>query len=120
MSSSSVGTCDNLAFIGDHVIRRKHTVKAKRELPGLVTEIVQPLQAQRIAQNQKFLSYQETPRDPAPDICPSRAPAWVSDRRMGIAKAVRGSNLQTGMGMVTATSLAAATLTLVLASKLHF
>jgi hypothetical protein len=62
---SRVFVCDNLAFIGDHVIRRKHTVKAKRELPGLVTEIVQPLQAQRIAQNQKLLAYQETPLTPA-------------------------------------------------------
>ena len=58
---SRVFVCDNLAFIGDHVIRRKHTVKTKRELPGLVTEIVQPLQAQRIAQNQKLLRYQATP-----------------------------------------------------------
>jgi hypothetical protein len=58
---SRVFVCDNLAFIGDHVIRRKHTIKAKRELPGLVTEIVQPLQAQRIAQNQKLLTYQGTP-----------------------------------------------------------
>jgi hypothetical protein len=55
---SRVFVCDNLAFIGDHVIRRKHTSKAKRELPGLVTEVVQPLQAQRIAQNQKLLRYQ--------------------------------------------------------------
>jgi len=55
---SRVFVCDNLAFIGDHVIRRKHTVKAKRELPGLITEIVQPLQDQRIAQNQKLLTYQ--------------------------------------------------------------
>jgi Domain of unknown function (DUF932) len=55
---SRVFVCDNLAFIGDHVIRRKHTVKAKRELPGLVTEIVQPLRDQRIAQNQKLLAYQ--------------------------------------------------------------
>ena len=55
---SRVFVCDNLAFIGDHVIRRKHTSKAKRELPGLVTEIVQPLQAQRIAQNLKLLRYQ--------------------------------------------------------------
>ena len=47
---SRVFVCDNLAFIGDHVIRRKHTAKAKRELPGLVTEIVQPLRDQRIAQ----------------------------------------------------------------------
>jgi hypothetical protein len=55
---SRVLVCDNLAFIGDHVIRRKHTVKAKRELPGLITEIVQPLQVQRTAQNQKLLRYQ--------------------------------------------------------------
>jgi len=58
---SRVFVCDNTAFIGEHVIRRKHTVKAKRELPGLVTEIVQPLQQQRIAQNQKLLAYQEAP-----------------------------------------------------------
>src|SRR5947209_2265478 len=55
---SRVFVCDNLAFIGDHVIRRKHTSKAKRELPGLVTEIVAPLQQQRLAQNQKLLRYQ--------------------------------------------------------------
>jgi Domain of unknown function (DUF932) len=58
---SRVLVCDNLSFIGDHVIRRKHTVKAKRELPGLITEIVQPLQAQRIAQNQKLVRYQAVP-----------------------------------------------------------
>jgi hypothetical protein len=58
---SRVFVCDNLAFIGDHVIRRKHTIKAKRELPGLVTEIVQPLRDQRIAQNQKLLRYQGAP-----------------------------------------------------------
>jgi Domain of unknown function (DUF932) len=57
---SRVFVCDNTAFMGDHVIRRKHTVKAKRELPGLLTEIVQPLQQQRIAQNQKLLTYQKT------------------------------------------------------------
>lgn len=62
---SRVFVCDNLAFIGDHVIRRKHTVKAKRELPGLVTEIVAPLQQQRIAQNQKLLAYQGTPLNDA-------------------------------------------------------
>jgi hypothetical protein len=57
---SRVFVCDNTAFVGDHVIRRKHTIKAKRELPGLVTEIVAPLQRQRIAQNQKLLTYQGT------------------------------------------------------------
>jgi hypothetical protein len=58
---SRVFVCDNLALIGDHIIKRKHTLKAKRELPGLVTEIVRPLRDQRIAQNQKLLTYQGTP-----------------------------------------------------------
>jgi hypothetical protein len=57
---SRVFVCDNLAFMAEHVIKRKHTVKAKRELPGLITEIVRPLQEHRINQNQKLLSYQET------------------------------------------------------------
>ena len=57
---SRVTVCDNLAYYGEHIVTRKHTARAKRELPGLVTEIVQPLQAQRIAQNEKFLTYQAT------------------------------------------------------------
>jgi hypothetical protein len=56
---SRVFVCENMAFVGDHVVRRKHSVKAKRELPGLVTEIVAPLRAQRIAQNQKLIAYQK-------------------------------------------------------------
>src|ERR1041385_439337 len=35
---SKVFVCSNLAFIGEHVIRRKHTANAKRELPGLLME----------------------------------------------------------------------------------
>src|SRR5881397_1045647 len=31
---SRVFVCDNLAFIGDHVIKRKHTANAKTALPG--------------------------------------------------------------------------------------
>lgn len=54
---SKVFVCDNLALIGEHVIKRKHTIKAKRELPGLVTEIVAPLEAQRLAQNQTLMMY---------------------------------------------------------------
>jgi hypothetical protein len=56
-----VMVCDNLSMLADHVIKRKHTVKAKKELPGLIQEIIQPLQAQRIAQNQKLVAYQQTP-----------------------------------------------------------
>jgi hypothetical protein len=40
---SQVFVCSNLAFIGDHVIRRRHTANAKRELPGLLMEIIEPL-----------------------------------------------------------------------------
>jgi hypothetical protein len=55
---SRVFVCDNLAFSADHVIRRKHTVRAKRELPALLADIIQPLKEQRQAQNQKLLTYQ--------------------------------------------------------------
>jgi hypothetical protein len=57
---SRVFVCDNLAFSADHVIRRKHTVKAKRELPALLADIIRPLGEQRIAQNQKLLAYRST------------------------------------------------------------
>ena len=57
---SRVFVCDNLALLGDHVIRRKHTAKSKRELPSLLSEIVLPLQAQRLAQNKKLTRYQAT------------------------------------------------------------
>ncbi|QWG24152.1 DUF945 domain-containing protein [Bradyrhizobium sediminis] len=58
---SRVFVCDNLAFSADHVIRRKHTVRAKRELPALLAEIIQPLRDQRMAQNQRLITYRETP-----------------------------------------------------------
>jgi hypothetical protein len=54
---SRVMVCDNLSFFGDHTIRRKHTIKAKRELPGLVSGVVQPLQEQRLAQSATFQRY---------------------------------------------------------------
>jgi len=54
---SRVFVCDNLAFIGETVIRRKHTANAKRALPSLISDIVAPLQAQRIAQSDKLLRY---------------------------------------------------------------
>jgi hypothetical protein len=57
---SRVFVCDNLAFSADHVIRRKHTVKAKRELPALLADIISPLKQQRIAQNTKLQLYQGT------------------------------------------------------------
>lgn len=57
---SRVFVCDNLAFAGDHVIRRKHTANAKRDLPGLVAEVVEPLRDQRVIQAQTFDMYRAT------------------------------------------------------------
>lgn len=64
---SRVFVCDNLAFAADHVIRRKHTVRAKRELPALLSDIIVPLKEQRQAQNTKLLEYQRTPLN-VPDV----------------------------------------------------
>jgi hypothetical protein len=57
---SRVFVCDNLAFSADHVIKRKHTVRAKRELPALLSDIIRPLADQRLAQNHKLLAYKAT------------------------------------------------------------
>ena len=43
------------------MIRRKHTVKAMRELPALLADTVRPLQDQRASQNQRLATYKETP-----------------------------------------------------------
>jgi len=52
--------CDNLSFSADHVIKRKHTANAKRDLPGLVGELVEPLTEQREAQHRTFERYKHT------------------------------------------------------------
>ena len=55
--------CDNLAFAADHVIRRKHTVRAKRELPALLSDIIIPLKEQQQSQNTRLLTYKEAMLD---------------------------------------------------------
>lgn len=57
---SRVFVCDNLAFVAEHVIRRKHTVNAKRDLPGLVSRFVEPLAGQRREQHEKIELYKFT------------------------------------------------------------
>jgi hypothetical protein len=54
---SAVFVCSNLAFHSDHVIRRKHTANAKRELPGLLMEIIEPLALQRERQAKTIEHY---------------------------------------------------------------
>jgi hypothetical protein len=53
--------CSNLSFVGDHVIKRRHTANAKRELPGLLMEIIEPLALKREQQAKKFEHYRSTP-----------------------------------------------------------
>lgn len=57
---SVVTVCDNLAFIGDHVIRRKHTKNARFALPSLMAEVIAPLQDQRRLQAETFEMYRST------------------------------------------------------------
>ena len=52
--------CDNMSLMADHVIRRKHTANAKRDLPGLVAEVVEPLADARDRQQQSFSRYRAT------------------------------------------------------------
>ena len=58
---SRVFVCDNLAFNADHVIKRKHTANAKRDLPGLVAEVIEPLGEARKAQALMFERYKALP-----------------------------------------------------------
>ena len=57
---AQVFVCDNLSFHGDHVIRRKHTANSKRDLPGLVAEVVEPLGEYRKSQARTFDHYRAT------------------------------------------------------------
>lgn len=57
---SQVFVCDNLAFAADHVIRRKHTAHAKRDLPGLVAEVVEPLADAREQQQRTIARFKAT------------------------------------------------------------
>lgn len=57
---SRVFVCDNLAFNGDTVIKRRHTANVKRDLPGIIAGIVEPLRTQRERQHEQFDRYQAT------------------------------------------------------------
>ncbi len=57
---SRVFVCSNLAFVSDIVVTRKHTQRARRDLPGLVAEIIEPLYLAREAQQKTFASYKAT------------------------------------------------------------
>lgn len=58
---SRVFVCDNLAFIGENTVMRRHTVNAVRDLPSMVMQIIEPLADQREAQHRCIQKYQQTP-----------------------------------------------------------
>jgi hypothetical protein len=60
---SRVFCCDNMAFTGEHVIKRRHTPKIKRELPGLIAEIIEPLAFARLAIAQTYDRFKATELD---------------------------------------------------------
>jgi hypothetical protein len=57
---SRVFVCDNLAFIAEQSIRRKHTIALKRDLPGLIGEMIEPLALHREKQARTFERYRTT------------------------------------------------------------
>tara|TARA_R110002072_G_scaffold48207_1_gene131757 strand:- start:5084 stop:5803 length:720 start_codon:yes stop_codon:yes gene_type:complete len=60
---SQVFVCDNLAFIGDNVVKRRHTAKLLRDLPGLVMEMIAPLADARERQFRTIEIYKQTELD---------------------------------------------------------
>jgi len=57
---SRVFVCDNMAFMADHVIKRRHTTNLKRDLPGLLGELIEPLALHREAQARTLARYRQT------------------------------------------------------------
>src|SRR5579859_3922091 len=57
---SRVFVCDNLAFIADQVIKRRHTANLKRDLPGVIGELIEPLALHREGQRLMFDRYRGT------------------------------------------------------------
>jgi hypothetical protein len=57
---SHVFVCDNLAFVADQSIKRKHTANLKRDLPGIIGEMIEPLALHREAQYRTFERYRHT------------------------------------------------------------
>jgi hypothetical protein len=56
---SRVFVCDNLSFMADHVIKRRHTANLKSALPGIIGELIEPLTEHREAQAKTFQRYKQ-------------------------------------------------------------
>lgn len=61
---SRVFVCDNMAFMADHVIKRRHTANLKSALPGIIGELIEPLAEHREAQASVIRKYRTTALTP--------------------------------------------------------
>jgi hypothetical protein len=57
---SRVFCCDNMALVADHVIKRRHTANLKRDLPGIIGQLIEPLTLQRESQHRTIEKYRST------------------------------------------------------------
>ena len=57
---SRVFVYDKLAFVADQSIKRKHTANLKRDLPGIIGEMIEPLTLHREAQHRTVERYRQT------------------------------------------------------------
>lgn len=60
---SHVFVCDNMAFSGEVVVKRRHTKFIKRDLPGLLTGAVGNLKQLQARQEERYAKYKQTPID---------------------------------------------------------
>lgn len=58
---SNTFVCDNSAFVSEVTVKRKHTANSKRQLPGIIAEIIEPLKEKRLAQHRTFDQYRNRP-----------------------------------------------------------
>ena len=56
---SQVLVCDNLSFIGEVVLNRRHTRFISRDLPGIVTQAIGRLSEMRLRQSQRIEAYKQ-------------------------------------------------------------
>lgn len=57
---SRVFVCDNLAYSVSNEVKRRHTANLKRDLPGLIAEMIEPLADERERQAKQIAHYRTT------------------------------------------------------------
>lgn len=86
---SRVFICDNMAFSADVVIKRKHTLNARHDLPGMIGEIIEPLALHREEQAKKITHYKGSALDE-----PQADHAIMSMYRQGIIGVTRIADVE--------------------------